>query len=301
MVHTEEAMLIFTFVALLAGIPRLVLTVHNAFQFTGKLRARKIIERAIVRLAGGRFGFVSDAVEANELRRFHNPGVRITNWVDTLRFRPASSAEREQARKELAIGGTALAILTVGNCNAAKNHGTLITALQLLPSRENVIYLHVGQEEPDAPERTLASELGVAPRVRFAGSQEDVLPWLWAADLFAMPSKHEGLAIAPLEAIASGCPALLASVDGLEEISRATHHVLMAAPEPAAFAKAISELFDIPASLRRERARSDSSKLRAAFSPQAGVEMICRRLYGLESEGSAEQILAGINSSSSRL
>ncbi|SEF52837.1 Glycosyltransferase involved in cell wall bisynthesis [Bryocella elongata] len=280
--HTEEASPLFALLARSAGVRRLALTMHNSFHFTGKLRARKIAERAFLRLMGARFGFVSDAVAANEAHRFHNRGVRITNWVDTARFRPPTVAERQAARQQLGLDDDTTAILTIGNCNEAKNHGALLEALALLPTGKDLVYLHVGREQPDAPERSHATALGISDRVRFAGSQADVLPWLWASDLFAMPSLHEGLAIAPLEAIAAGCPALLTSVDGLAELATAASHAVFSAPAPNAIAEALGALLARPAEKRRAKALIDSSTLSAAFSPALGVASICRLLYGIE-------------------
>ncbi|MEW1958154.1 glycosyltransferase [Kineococcus sp. NPDC059986] len=66
----------------------------------------------------------------------------------------------------------------------------------------------------DGPERAglqqLAAELGVTGSVEFAGADVPLLPTVAAADLFALPSRHEGLPLALLEALALGVPVVAA-------------------------------------------------------------------------------------------
>ncbi len=54
-------------------------------------------------------------------------------------------------------------------------------------------------------------------RVRTAGDVSDPRPWLAAADLVVLPSRWEGMALAPLEAMAAGRPVLLTDVPGARE------------------------------------------------------------------------------------
>ncbi len=66
----------------------------------------------------------------------------------------------------------------------------------------------------DGPERerleALAGELGVRGSVVFAGAVSPVLPSVAAADVFCLPSRHEGLPLALLEAVALGVPCIAA-------------------------------------------------------------------------------------------
>lgn len=47
---------------------------------------------------------------------------------------------------------------------------------------------------------------------------EDVKKWLWASDVFVMPSREEGFSIALLEGLASGLPVVVSDIDPFTEI-----------------------------------------------------------------------------------
>jgi glycosyltransferase involved in cell wall biosynthesis len=66
----------------------------------------------------------------------------------------------------------------------------------------------------------LAAELGCAPRVRFMGqiASTAVAATLDAADLFILPSRHEGLPRAMIEAMARGLPCIGSDVAGIPEL-----------------------------------------------------------------------------------
>jgi glycosyltransferase involved in cell wall biosynthesis len=280
-IHTEAATPIFAILAKLAGVRNIVLSVHNTFLFDGALRTRKRLERLLIRTLGGRYGMVSTAVMECEQQRFHNPGVRLWNWLDTEYFRPPSAEERQAARQSLGCTEEQFVLVSVANCNHAKNHSALLRALPQAKQAGSVLYLHVGKEEPEKPELVLVKRLGIENQVRFMGSQPDPRLFFWAADVFVMPSLHEGLAISPLEAIASGCPAVLAEVSGLKEIATETKWAISVTPDEESIAAGLCRVATIPAEIRRSRAVEDSARIRERFSVQRGVQVMIEGLYAV--------------------
>lgn len=280
-IHTEAATPIFAILSKLAGVRTVVLSVHNTFLFDGALRIRKKLERILIRALGGRYGMVSTAVMECERERFHNPGVRLWNWLDTEYFRPPSPAERQLARQSLGCCEDQFVLVSVANCNSSKNHSVLLRAIPKLKQAVSPLYLHVGKEEPERPELALAKRLGLENKVRFVGSQPDPRAFFWAADAFVMPSLHEGLAISPLEAIASGCPAILADVSGLKEIASETRWTTSVTPDEESVATGLCHVAAIPAEVRRSRALEDSARIRERFSMQRGVQVMIESLYGV--------------------
>ena len=53
--------------------------------------------------------------------------------------------------------------------------------------------------------------------MRFLGRRDEVADLLGACDVFVLPSRHEGLGVAALEAMALGCPVVASRVGGLAE------------------------------------------------------------------------------------
>jgi glycosyltransferase involved in cell wall biosynthesis len=284
-IHTEAAVPLLFALAKLAAVPCLAVTPHNTYWFTGLLRGRKMVERRLVRLFGGRYGMISDGVMECEKQNFGNAGVRTWNWVDTTHSRPPTEAERVAARYFAGCEPGRLVILSVGNCNAFKNHQELLRAIATLPASLNPIYLHVGREADDHAEQALAAELGIDGQVRFLGSQENIREFLWAADVYVMPSLREGLSIAALEAIASGTTAVLSNVAGLAEIASHTQFTRLVAPEAKAIAATLVDVAATTPELRRDRALADSEMVRRKFSAANGIRSVVQGLYAPQLPG----------------
>jgi glycosyltransferase involved in cell wall biosynthesis len=69
--------------------------------------------------------------------------------------------------------------------------------------------------------KALARQLGIEERAKFLGQLpfgEAVLSFLDSVDLFAMPSRAEGLPRALLEAMARGCPCVASDIGGIPEL-----------------------------------------------------------------------------------
>jgi glycosyltransferase involved in cell wall biosynthesis len=76
----------------------------------------------------------------------------------------------------------------------------------------------------DGPQRdaleALVDKLEIRPSVRFAGNQPNVIPWLHAMDLFALPSyANEGVPQAILQAMACGVPVITTDAGAIAEVA----------------------------------------------------------------------------------
>ncbi|GAA2349376.1 glycosyltransferase family 4 protein [Streptomyces kunmingensis] len=132
----------------------------------------------------------------------------VPNGVDLERFHPAAPPDTEPHGS-----GDGPLVVCVGRLCRQKGQDLLVRAwkdvLRELPRARLVL---VG-DGPEA-ERLKAA----APRtVSFAGPVDDPVPWYRAADLVVMPSRWEGMALAPLEAMACGSPVLVTDVAGARE------------------------------------------------------------------------------------
>jgi len=69
-----------------------------------------------------------------------------------------------------------------------------------------------GRGDQDEALRAQAAALGVADRLHLLGLRADVANVLAGADVFVLPSLSEGLPIALLEAMFTGCPIVASDV-----------------------------------------------------------------------------------------
>ncbi|MFE0788503.1 glycosyltransferase [Streptomyces mutabilis] len=112
----------------------------------------------------------------------------------------------------------------------------------------------------EGPALSRSSGENAPASVLFAGAVADAAPWYRAADLVVLPSRWEGMALAPLEAMACGRPVVVTDVDGAREglPPALAPHCLVPPEDPTALADAVTGLLlDAPlrASLgRRGRA-----------------------------------------------
>jgi teichuronic acid biosynthesis glycosyltransferase TuaC len=155
---------------------------------------------------------------------------------DQARFMPQPG---DALRAEHGITGPML--ITVGALIARKRQHLVIEALASLPGTTLVL---AGQGEEEPRYRALATRLGLADRVLFAGSvpHDDLPRWLAAADAMVLPSRSEGLANAWVESLACGTPIVICAAGGASELLTDPVAGRIAAPDPASLATAIREV-----------------------------------------------------------
>ncbi|WP_159057035.1 glycosyltransferase, partial [Streptomyces scabiei] len=138
----------------------------------------------------------------------------IPNGVDAGRFSPAA-ADIVRAGIPLLTGVAPAAplVVCVGRLCRQKGQDVLLAAWEAVLRRVPTARLVLVGDGPEAERlRALAPE-----GVLFAGDVADAAPWYRAADLVVLPSRWEGMALAPLEAMACGRPVVLTDVDGARE------------------------------------------------------------------------------------
>lgn len=136
----------------------------------------------------------------------------VPTGIDPERYAPD---DRLAARACLGLPATKTLITIVATLRSWKGHVFLLDALAGLPD----VCLTIVGDGPHRPviERRL-SDLGLADRVIFAGQQNDVTPWLRAADLFVLPSyANEGVPQAILQAMMCGLPVVSTTVGAIAE------------------------------------------------------------------------------------
>jgi len=147
-------------------------------------------------------------------------------------------------------------ILAAGRFVPQKRMDLLLRAVAAMRGEPRVVILGDGPDRP-ALER-LARELGLADRVEMPGFVRDIRPWLARADLFALPSRYEGLPAVVLEAMAADLPVVATDCfAAARELIGGARVCAIAPADPAGFAAALDSVLaqPRPADLRAIAAR----------------------------------------------
>ncbi|GHF68095.1 glycosyltransferase [Streptomyces griseosporeus] len=167
----------------------------------------------------------------------------IPNGIDPARFSPAPA---DAARAALLPDGDPAAplVVCVGRLCRQKGQDVLLAAWETVLRRSPDARLVLVGDGPDR-ERLRARTPGP---VLFAGAVADPVPWYRAADLVVLPSRWEGMALAPLEAMGCGRPVVVTDVDGARESlpDDLAAHCLVPPGDPAALASAVAALLADP-------------------------------------------------------
>lgn len=224
---------------------------------------------------------VSEAERERGLRAgITAPWAVIRNGIDLERFAAAGEVERRQARAALAavhgVPQRAPLVVCVGRLCRQKGQDLLLAAWRRVAERvPGARLVLVG----DGPERARLTAAADPRQVLFAGHTEDPLPWYTAADLVVLPSRWEGMALAPLEAMAVGRAVLLSDVGGAREslAPGQAAECLVPAGDVAALGRALTALLTAP-DRRRALARAAQAHARTGFDMHATAEAY-RELY----------------------
>jgi len=221
--HSSKAGLVGRLAAGLAGVPAVVLTVHNSV-FQDRWPAWKKAGMALCErgLAGrtGRIITVSNAL-ARELtiRERISPEkiVTIYNGIEPGNF--SLAANRDYLWRITGIPPGKRVVGTVARLAPQKGVADFIRAAAILGgSMPEVNFLVVGDGPLKAELEQQAKQAGLSGRVFFTGERRDVDSIMPCLDVFVLASATEGLPLTLLEALAAGRPVVASRVGGIPEV-----------------------------------------------------------------------------------
>ncbi len=201
-------------------------------------------------------------VEPERLRVVGN-GVAMEQWLPSAQI-------RVEARKELGAGDAFL-WLAAGRLESVKDYPTLLRAFARVNARARLLILGTGPLEAEL--RAMTTQLGLSPRVHFAGFCRDVRRWMQAADGVALASRYEGLPMVLLEAGACALPVVATDVAGTREaVADGETGWLVPAGDGERMAAAMDGLMQMPAERRQAMGKRAREHVAEHFSLETALD-----------------------------
>ncbi len=183
------------------------------------------------------FAFAKKYLHAKKTHYVRGVGVNI----DKLKN---AAVECDKKREELGIPKDSIAVLSVGELNVNKNHETVLRAISKL-DRKDIAYVICGKGGRKEYLENLAKELGMEDRLILAGYRTDVAEIYKCCDIFAFPSKREGLPVSVMEAMAAGLPCVVSDIRGNNDLVKENKNGFLYRPlDVSGFAEGISAILE---------------------------------------------------------
>jgi glycosyltransferase involved in cell wall biosynthesis len=252
--HTSKAGALGRTAARRAGVPRIVHTYHgfpfHEFQSRGRRAAYIAIERRLGRITDVALCVGTGvAVEAVRRRLVAPERIRTIGVVVDDAPGPGTPAcvpgARERARRALGLPADATVVGAVGRLTYQKAPEDFLAMMGHL-DRPGVVGVWIGGGELAERISRLARERSAA-HVVLAGERRDVPEILPAFDIFALPSRYEGLPTAVVEAMVCGIPVVATAVNAVADVVVPGETGLLVPPQrPDLMADAVRYLIDRP-------------------------------------------------------
>lgn len=262
--HTGRASWLGSLAARLVDVPR-VITRRTMRKVRRGWRSRLVYGGDRVAVVA-----ISNSV-ANVLRAGGVDESRLTVVPDSVDLdRIPTRLGREATRLALGAGAAEVLALGLGKLSTGKGFDVLVEAAARL--RDVPLKVVVAG---DGPEReALASrirQLGLQSRFFLLGQRTDVGDLLEACDMLVMPSRHEGLGNAAMEAMGRRRAVVASRAGGLADLIENDRNGLLVPPEdPEALATAIRRLAK-DETLRATLAAAGPARLDCGMRPEQGV------------------------------
>lgn len=269
--------------ALLAGVKRRVVWVHNIGDMTPRTVVRRIADRVLAPSTSAYFGvanaqrpYMSDSLRCPDAK------VRIIhNGVDPALF---DCRDDRSALAEFGVESGDPVVGIVAGLRPEKDHATFLRAARIvLDDTPNARFLIVGDGMLRAELESLCGDLGISANVNFVGNRDDVSRFLQAMDVFSLCSfTVECFPFALLEAMACGRPAVCTDVGGVGEIlEHGVTGYLVAPRDHRQLAARLTDLLKDPAAAHRMGVAA-RDRVESQFSLARSVDEAERALIAVD-------------------
>jgi len=204
-----------------AGIP-VISFLHNAYVWMDATEDRAVRDTDLFTT---HYIAVSQAVKSYFCRKYDVDPQKVTcipNGVDLARLEEAAHRTPRVTRASLRLAADDYVFLNVATITGVKSQVHAVCAMRALAERcprMRLIFLESHADPVYANEvAALVKEFGLAGRVLFCPSTDQVSDYYRLADAFLLPSLTEGWSLAMTEAMFFGLPLILTDVGGAAEV-----------------------------------------------------------------------------------
>ena len=199
------------------GIEHIIVHSHNSNNMGGKVQQllHTINKRVIGNVATDYWACASEAAkwfypdDLNDKVQIIKNAIKVDNFT-------FDQCKRDELRREYHLENYKV-IGHIGRLHFQKNQSYLLNILYKLVQKDDsyrLVLIGSGPDYEKLVEET--SRLKLNSYVKFVGVQKDIKGWLSVFDVFAFPSRFEGLSIVGLEAQANGLP-IVASTNAIND------------------------------------------------------------------------------------
>lgn len=226
--------------------------------------------------AGLLIGSKQEAVDAT--RRYRLPSgtvIHVPNAIDQHTWRPGNQAA---ARAALNLPADVPVACWNGRVEIwEKGLDVLVEAWRLVCARRpnvdlQLLLLGTGTGSARLRHAIAAAGLrGIHWRDEFVLDSNIVRRYLAAADVYVLPSRHEGFAVAPMEAMACGRPVVACNAEGVIDLLAGEEEaggLIVPREDPEALAQALGRLLDDRA-LAAQLGKTARRRIEECYSPEA--------------------------------
>lgn len=230
------------------GLP--VFATYQGADRTGSWLEAPIRRITVRRSAGLIIGGAKEAGRVGRTYRIPSHKIaHIPNPIDVETWRPL---DRSRVRKELGISQDARVVEWHGHVQVRrKGLDVLLDAWQLVRAERpdsNLLLLLVGSGRNTGE---LRDRVRGDPRIRWVDryilDRTELWRYVCASDVYTLPSRHEGFAVAPLEAMAAARPVVAADISSVADLfplREESGGVIVPRENAAALAAALLRLLD---------------------------------------------------------
>ncbi|WP_170039459.1 glycosyltransferase [Polaribacter gangjinensis] len=217
----------------IAGVKNTVVTVRGFsgdainFNFFKKVLLKYLLEPITLVLSKKVIGVSEYVVSRNVIKLLaKNKSIQIYNF-------PPNSTEvfiKNDVRNELEISENDILIVSVARITTDKGYNVLDEAILHFKEHSNLKFLIVGDGDYIETMKKKLHTQTKQKSVIFLGFRKDINKILSACDIFVLPTLHETLSVALLEASQAGLALIASNTGGVPEIVEDNYNGILVAP-----------------------------------------------------------------------